>query len=106
MSILGELIIVTDEDSVPNHAGTNIYIQDEYDGRDTNKLNEICQQSTAGRLPQYKGRYKSIPIEYDLLFTMMLNLYKVYKSHQQRELIRHIREYLEVSNPFADTRVV
>ena len=51
-----ELIIVTDENRA-NHTGTNIYYQDEYDGRDTNRLNEVCQQSTSGRLPQYKGQF-------------------------------------------------
>ena len=48
-----ELIIVTDEQRA-NHTGTVIYYE-EYDGRNTNRLNEICQQSTSGRLPQYKG---------------------------------------------------
>ena len=51
--ILEELIIVTDEQRA-NHTGTVIYYE-EYDGRNTNRLNEICQQSTSGRLPQYKG---------------------------------------------------
>ena len=50
-----ELIIVTDENRA-NHTSTNIYYQ-EYDGRDTNRLNEVCQQSTSGRLPQYKVQF-------------------------------------------------
>jgi len=72
-----ELIIVTDEKRA-NHTGTNIYYQDEYDGRDTNRLNEVCQQSTTGRLPQYK----------------------VYSPSQQLQLIRHI-QLLKQSREFS-----
>merc|ERR1712176_86830 len=81
-----ELIIVTDINNRVrrNNVGanrSNVYCQNEYDGRDTNTLNEICQQSTSGRLPQYQ-------------------VYGSGSTHGSDQLIRHI-QLLKQSREFS-----
>ena len=81
MYILGELIIVTDMNRRNNVGAnhSNIYCQNEYDGRDTNRLNEICQQSTSGRLPQYQGQFISYQSKFSIIHCFSKNLsYRLY----------------------------